>query len=459
MFIHCRQLHALFCGIFGPHSVNVARYASFIWAKSPTNCDTYLTESNFQTCSNNKENNKNRTGRKGTMHLVYLKLELKRAYKRLPHIYAGAILLLAMAAVIALLASQLLYGNGVVGKVPVGVLIPNEDRLAKQVVQMISSLDSVGNVCDFQYMDKNSCLEELKKGNLYAVLDVPEGFVQDIINGTNTPVTVWFTSNAGIEGKLFQELTDAGALTLSASQAGIYAGNELYQGLGLKEAVSQLEKDLNEQYIGYSLQRTGYFRHLKVQASGDVTIMEFYEISVYVLFLFLLAIPVSSYLLPAKKAMTQRLDMAGIGGGYRAAVKMIGLGLLIATVTFPVIIGAVLGKQVKWSMILAVTWLLACGTASGIVVLLYQLTGNLLGGIMLLFFVITGQHFLSGGFLPMVFLPATIQKLSIWLPSSILMNTMKMAITEQWDWHQIAACVGLLTAVWAISGRMEARRR
>ena len=39
------------------------------------------------------------------------------------------------------------------------------------------------------------------------------------------------------------------------------------------------------------------------------------------------------------------------------------------------------------------------------------------------------------------------------------MNTMKMAITEQWDWHQIAACVGLLTAVWAISGRMEARRR
>lgn len=332
------------------------------------------------------------------MHLVYLKLELKRAYKRLPHIYAGAILLLAMAAVIALLASQLLYGNGVVGKVPVGVLIPNEDRLAKQVVQMISSLDSVGNVCDFQYMDKNSCLEELKKGNLYAVLDVPEGFVQDIINGTNTPVTVWFTSNAGIEGKLFQELTDAGALTLSASQAGIYAGNELYQGLGLKEAVSQLEKDLNEQYIGYSLQRTGYFRHLKVQASGDVTIMEFYEISVYVLFLFLLAIPVSSYLLPAKKAMTQRLDMAGIGGGYRAAVKMIGLGLLIATVTFPVIIGAVLGKQVKWSMILAVTWLLACGTASGIVVLLYQLTGNLLGGIMLLFFVITGQHFYQEDF-------------------------------------------------------------
>ena len=163
------------------------------------------------------------------MHLVYLKLELKRAYKRLPHLYAGAILLLAMAAVIALLSSRMLYDGGVVGRVPVGVAVPKQDKLARQVIQMVSSLESVESVCDFQYMDRETCLEELENGSLYAVLDIPEGFVQDIISGVNTPVTVWFGSDTGIEGKLFQELTDAGALTLSASQAGIYAGNELYQ--------------------------------------------------------------------------------------------------------------------------------------------------------------------------------------------------------------------------------------
>ena len=35
--------------IFGPNSVSVAHYASFIGAKSPTKCDAQLTESNFQT--------------------------------------------------------------------------------------------------------------------------------------------------------------------------------------------------------------------------------------------------------------------------------------------------------------------------------------------------------------------------------------------------------------------------
>ncbi|WP_327395102.1 MULTISPECIES: DUF6783 domain-containing protein [Enterocloster] len=35
--------------MFGPNSVNVARYASLIGTKSPTKWDAQLTESNFQT--------------------------------------------------------------------------------------------------------------------------------------------------------------------------------------------------------------------------------------------------------------------------------------------------------------------------------------------------------------------------------------------------------------------------
>ncbi|WP_373212807.1 DUF6783 domain-containing protein [Ruminococcus sp. 5_1_39BFAA] len=37
--------------MFAPHSVSVARYASLIWDKSPTNCEAHLAESNFQTRS------------------------------------------------------------------------------------------------------------------------------------------------------------------------------------------------------------------------------------------------------------------------------------------------------------------------------------------------------------------------------------------------------------------------
>ena len=48
---HSRHLYAPICVIFAPNSVDVARYASFIWHKSHTNCDAHLTESIFQTRS------------------------------------------------------------------------------------------------------------------------------------------------------------------------------------------------------------------------------------------------------------------------------------------------------------------------------------------------------------------------------------------------------------------------
>ncbi|WP_461883656.1 DUF6783 domain-containing protein [Fusicatenibacter sp.] len=44
-------MHAPLCGIFCLLSVAVARYASLVQTKSPTNCDAHLAESLFQTRS------------------------------------------------------------------------------------------------------------------------------------------------------------------------------------------------------------------------------------------------------------------------------------------------------------------------------------------------------------------------------------------------------------------------
>ena len=48
---HSYNLHAPICGIFCLHSVDVARYAALIQAKSPTNCNAHFAESIFQTRS------------------------------------------------------------------------------------------------------------------------------------------------------------------------------------------------------------------------------------------------------------------------------------------------------------------------------------------------------------------------------------------------------------------------
>ena len=54
---HFRNLQAPLCGIFYPHSVAVARYAALIRIKSPTNWDSQLTKSLFQTRSRRSSGN------------------------------------------------------------------------------------------------------------------------------------------------------------------------------------------------------------------------------------------------------------------------------------------------------------------------------------------------------------------------------------------------------------------
>ena len=54
---HSCNLHAPICGIFCRHSVDVARYAALIQAKSPTNCNSHLAESIFHSsrhCQNHR---------------------------------------------------------------------------------------------------------------------------------------------------------------------------------------------------------------------------------------------------------------------------------------------------------------------------------------------------------------------------------------------------------------------
>ena len=99
-------------------------------------------------------------------YLCYAGMELKRALKRLPHILAGAAALVVLMGAAALLAGKLLYGGQAVERIPVGVVLPEEDALAGQAMRMVSSLESVKSICDLSYMSREECLEGMENGEL-----------------------------------------------------------------------------------------------------------------------------------------------------------------------------------------------------------------------------------------------------------------------------------------------------
>ena len=69
----------------------------------------------------------------------YLKMELKRAVKRLPFLGLGTAALVLLLSGGALLGKNMLYGNKISGRIEVAVVLPEQDPLSRRAMGMLHS--------------------------------------------------------------------------------------------------------------------------------------------------------------------------------------------------------------------------------------------------------------------------------------------------------------------------------
>ena len=363
--------------------------------------------------------------------LVYAMMELKRALKVIPGFLAGAAVLVILLGAAAFSAGSLIYKGTAVGRIPVGMILPEDDRLAKQVISALGTLDSVKTVCDFVYVNREEGEKGLADGRFYCLMDVPAGFVQDIMDGTNTPVTVIFPENAGVEAGLMRKLTSSAARTLSVSQAAIYAADELCRENGREDLIPQAEKDLNTLYLKYSASREGYFGSREVSAAGQVSMTQYYGIAGFVLALLLLGIPAASFLAPGSPAFEQKLRMLGVGrwkaeAARGAAVFLLfgGFSLAAGAAAFFLGNGGSFLGEIRNPAYGAAALFLTSLLAAALVLFIYELAGSMTAGVMVLFFGSLVMAFLGGGLLPSVFLPAALRQLGKWMPAKWMLDAL-----------------------------------
>lgn len=337
-------------------------------------------------------------------------------------------MLVLLAGTIAFSASKILYGDKALGKIQVGVSLPENDRLARMAMNMVSSLDSVGSLCEFVYLDEGEGKKLLKRGEIFALMEIPQGLLEGIMDGSNIPVTILFPENAGLEAAVFRELTEAGTSMLRTAQAAIYGTGDYLRANQMESSIGQAEKDLNAIFMRYALSREAYFRTVEVSAAGDVSTAVYYGISAVVLILLLLGIPAAPIVRPYQAAVEQKLTLCGIGRAKRTAVRTAALTtLLLAASCLPFFF--LFAKGYFDSLTGALSgWILICVAAAGWILLLYELCGNTTASILLLFFSTAVMLFISGNIIPGVFLPEALYGMGKWTPVSFLSDAIRWMV-------------------------------
>ena len=344
---------------------------------------------------------------------TYLILTLDRLRQQ-RWLLAGLVLLCLLLPLGAGRAANELLSRGVdFSGVTLAITAPEGDPVPRQLEQYMGEMEDVAQYCAIVSMDSEAqAVAALKRGEVTAVLALPENFIRGVMWGENPDLRLITAGDRPLESLLLLWVGQSASDILSAFQSGVYAVLDLYEEApppGLTR--DQVVLDINLRYINLALNRSELFRTLEIPATGALPIVLHYGLSLLA-YLALSAAPffVSIYS-GGWLSFQRRLRCAGRGvwAGYFSGIAAGMLPPLLLVAPALLLLGegkrplALLGAAALTALFCSVFYSLCCLAA-----------GSAAGCGLLAFGVSLASLALAGGIVPPVLLPGAVRRLG-WL--------------------------------------------
>ena len=316
---------------------------------------------------------------------------------------AGLVLLCLLLPLGAGRAAEVLLSRGVnFAGVTLAITAPEGDGVPQLLEQFMGEMEDIAQYCNIVALEEGAALEALSRGEVTAVLVLPERF--------NPDLRLIVAGDRPLESLLLLWVGQSASDILSAFQSGVYAVLDLYQAApppGLTR--DQVVVDINLRYISLATGRADMFQTELVTATQVLPIPLHYALSLAAFFA-LAAAPVFLPLYGGDWLRFQRrLRAAGrgtAGGCFSALAACVPVLFLLL---FPALLLAGEGGRPLALAGAALGMALFCGLFCGVCCL----AAGSAGGCGLLSF---GAALLSlalaGGIVPPVLLPAPVRRLS-----------------------------------------------
>lgn len=322
-----------------------------------------------------------------------------------------ALLCLLLPLCVGTAAEQVLSEGVSFSGITLAVTAPEGDPVPQLLEQYMPNMSDISQYCRFLAMDEESAREALDRGEVTAILVLPENFIQGVMYGTNPDLQLIVPEDRPLESLLTLWVAQSATDMLSSFQSGVYAVLELYTenppaGLTRDEVMT----GINLRYINWTLNRQDLFRTQTVSATDTLSVPVHYGLSL----LAYLALSLAPLFTPiydrACLAGRRRLRTVGRGSvtGYLASLTAgtIVLFPILAIAQFLLVGGALLV-----TLGTALSAALFCSAFGSLCCLLTERAGScgaLAFACSLVFLA------LGGGILPPVLLPQTLRSL-MWL--------------------------------------------
>lgn len=372
--------------------------------------------------------------------MQYLYLEIKKTIKLFPRMVLQAILLMILISVIAFCGVKSMEREPLAVSVEIGVVVREDNMMTHMALSYVENMESVSQLCRFVQVSEEEGLRRLERGELAALIVLPEQLVEGIMNGQNPSVDVIFPKDARLEAMLFRELTESGSGLLQVAQAQIYGAIDTAKEYNLTEQLSVIETDIDSYNLAFALDRLAMYDEETVSATGRMSVLQYYAASGMVLFLFLAGMAVYPVMQRENPAFRRQLTRNGTGALWQSFCRwlcgFICIALLVCVAW--VLISAAsslmpgVGRSLTSTLISGRnhgtlltrigTFLLMLVTVTTFINMIYSVTGSKTSSILLIFLFSVLLLYLSGGFIPSALLPQAVRAVGNVLPGVYLIR-------------------------------------
>ncbi len=377
--------------------------------------------------------------------ICYLYMEIRKTCKIIPRVILQAVLLMAVIGLLVVGGIGSMKRDPLAVSVDIAVAAGEDNIMTRMALGYVENMESVSHLCHFLQVTEEEGFRMLKKGQVAALILLPEQLVEGIMNGTNPQVTVYFPKNAGLETMLFGELTKAGEGLLRVAQAQIYGAGDTAVEYGLTESISQMEGEIDSYNLAFALDRLALFEAEQVSVFGALSIVHFYMASGIVFFLLLAGMALYPVVQREPAAFSLQMERQGAGIVWQCFCQwfcgLVCMGLLaaIAWAAFSTAVrcmpdsvarqlfpgqsgGAAIGLRIGTAALILIT-------VTTFLYMLYSLAGSRTGGVLCIFLLSVVMVYLSGGLVPSLFLPEPVQAAGERLPTAYLIQAAGAFVT------------------------------
>lgn len=313
-------------------------------------------------------------------------------------------------------------------------------------IHALQTMDDSRLMIELVGMSEEEAGEALARGDLYAVVRVPDGLMEAIVNGENDRL-ITYTAAQGQKGlgtMVMGEIVDLASTLVTSSQSAIYGVQRALAEEDRREEIGRETDRLNLMLINLVLSRSG-FGEVEVLGYSQGLSMELYYFSSIILLMVLLSgLLNSAFFAHRPVTLSGFVSARGMGAVQQILCEYLTyLVLLLLELFFlacPIAFGLErrlinvpewegMGTEPFRSFLFSLLPVAAMFAA--LQFFLYEAAEGIVNGILLQLLCGVGLGYLSGYFYPSAFFPERMRLVGGWLPSGAALRFVENGLLEE----------------------------